>query len=1323
MKKFNPPYYAFISYCGSDERWAKWLHKKLEYYHVPTDLCKEHSDLPEKIRPVFWYKQDLSGTKLRKSLHSELNESRFLIVICSPESAKSYWVNDEVQTFIDQGKGDKIIPFIVSGIPHSTNSIEECFPKALQSLSKEEEIRGIDVHRKEGEMHALVDVIATMFELRFDELWNRYERHRRKVHNITIVCLAFLALIVLGIYDYTRTKVEYYADWVDCNGVAQGVIPLTGNLVDHRYYSYKFEYSRVPFREKDFYSWRLKRVSIVNSKGVISNYIPDNHTFFYPVQDYKYTDGYVTEIINRDTYNRVVMRYTIKDDHDHKIACLVDMEGKEKRQGSAYLSGSTTAFLSDVYSNSSKIKRFHYSRNKKGYITKVTYHANDADELDESAIGDNNNIYGKLFDLDEYGRVTKVTYINNEGNPMADKLGVESIRFINASFEENDTVEYLGSDGRLAYNEHKYARLVSKLDKYGNPLEQYYEGADDKPCYNYQNIYRQVVTYDDKGCIVEIKFYDFDGKPSYCSDNYSIQRGKYDSKGRYIEVSYYDVNNKPCYTKKNYSISRAKYNFDDCIVEQSFYDTKGIPCVEKDYGVHSIRTQYDEYNYIIGLSVFGTNNEPSMSHGLHLQKYEYDDYHRIVSCKSYDTKGNRCTNAQEYCCEGRYSYDTRGNLIKLECIDTEGKPCICKDGYATTIYRYDNYGNCVEICYRGIDGKPIYNNMCVSIQYDYYPNGLLKEDRYYDENGKLCLNNNWYAIGRHEYDINGNQTKVSFFGVDTIPCYFKDGLYFSLRSEYDESGNVVKETYYDTKGNMTLMNKGLYAVAKYKYDKFRRIVEYSYFDEKGQPCYYDKEYHILRVKYDTKGNVTQHSIYGEDENPTLSREKWGIIQYSYDLKNNRIRVDFKGTKGNNINLQNRAYSTEIRTYDNMNNMIRKEYLDMHGKPCMINERYSGYSMFFSSSILKYDEMGNCIEFAYYDTSGKATKAMIYAFKYVQYDNMGRIIEEKYKRFDGKLAQGGNHHMSILRYKYNNNNYVSEVLFFDADSILQAHLYQTLEKGYITRKEFRDKENRLRSMYIPGFTDLRYAIMTDSINEYGLNIKRSYYGENGKLGNTEEGVAILVNSYDHLGRIIAQEVFDENGKSVCGRMMKFHKRTYSYDEKGLVAENSFFDEKGLYVNTPLLNGYCREVLNYDERGVLNRNTSKRYYSIEGKAVDETELNNQIGRNTERTVAGSLILANVEEPGFFMDNGYEGLYCILEWNEWTMYDSIIKFSEVSSASIPNKKHLLIVPVTDKGLGKVIDVTFPAGRLGVKVMDSENSAMFNDLIDIYEDYKKSK
>ena len=107
-------YYAFISYSSQDEKWAKWLHTSLEHYNLPTALCKQNPAIPKRVRPVFWYKHDLSGTTLSESLVRELNNSLYLIVICSPSSARSPWVNDEVKAFIAQGKSDKIIPFIVS---------------------------------------------------------------------------------------------------------------------------------------------------------------------------------------------------------------------------------------------------------------------------------------------------------------------------------------------------------------------------------------------------------------------------------------------------------------------------------------------------------------------------------------------------------------------------------------------------------------------------------------------------------------------------------------------------------------------------------------------------------------------------------------------------------------------------------------------------------------------------------------------------------------------------------------------------------------------------------------------------------------------------------------------------------------------------------------------------------------------------------------------------------------------------------------------------------------------------------------------------------
>ena len=89
-------YYAFISYSHKDQKIARKLQKRIEKYHLPSALLKTHPDLPKKLSPVFIDELDLVGRgTLKESLQEKLITSNYLIVICSPNSAKSEYVNDE----------------------------------------------------------------------------------------------------------------------------------------------------------------------------------------------------------------------------------------------------------------------------------------------------------------------------------------------------------------------------------------------------------------------------------------------------------------------------------------------------------------------------------------------------------------------------------------------------------------------------------------------------------------------------------------------------------------------------------------------------------------------------------------------------------------------------------------------------------------------------------------------------------------------------------------------------------------------------------------------------------------------------------------------------------------------------------------------------------------------------------------------------------------------------------------------------------------------------------------------------------------------------
>lgn len=190
-------YFAFISYKREDEKWAKWLQKKLESYSLPTAIRKDRPELPNKIRPVFRDQSELSGGNLKAEIEKGLNGSKYLIVICSPRSAKSPWVSKEVQHFIDHGREEYIIPFIVGGTPNASKPEDECFPEGLRQLTVEKEVLGININEM-GRDAAAIKVISRMFVLRFDSLWQRYKRTRRR-KTFSLIFIAATLLISAAI--------------------------------------------------------------------------------------------------------------------------------------------------------------------------------------------------------------------------------------------------------------------------------------------------------------------------------------------------------------------------------------------------------------------------------------------------------------------------------------------------------------------------------------------------------------------------------------------------------------------------------------------------------------------------------------------------------------------------------------------------------------------------------------------------------------------------------------------------------------------------------------------------------------------------------------------------------------------------------------------------------------------------------------------------------------------------------------------------------------------------------------------------------------------
>lgn len=212
-------YAAFISYrhISPDREWAEWLQAALETYRLPGGLARE-GGLPRRIARVFRDEEELAASPdLSDSIKAALARSRFLIVVCSPQTLDSQWVAEEIRTFRDLGRGDCILVLLVAGEPG------ELFPR-LFAQGPEPLAADVRVARPPRRRlpfvpialrRARIKLLAPILGRGFDELWQRdWERQRRKLvlggaaAGVLVTVLSGLALFAL---DSSRERARQEA--------------------------------------------------------------------------------------------------------------------------------------------------------------------------------------------------------------------------------------------------------------------------------------------------------------------------------------------------------------------------------------------------------------------------------------------------------------------------------------------------------------------------------------------------------------------------------------------------------------------------------------------------------------------------------------------------------------------------------------------------------------------------------------------------------------------------------------------------------------------------------------------------------------------------------------------------------------------------------------------------------------------------------------------------------------------------------------------------------------------------------------------------------
>ncbi len=187
---------AFISYSQRDKSFAKRLQRWLENYQVPVGALGDiqPGPVPKKLGRFFRDEEEMAATSdIAGMVRGAIEDSQSLIVVCSPNSAKSSWVNAEIEHFRRTGRGRQVFAVILNGEPNSGNPDTECFPPGLRQardnsdqLAMPIEPLAMDI-RKDSRARLLTRIAAGLLGIDFDKLWRRDRRRAtfRMVRQLT----------------------------------------------------------------------------------------------------------------------------------------------------------------------------------------------------------------------------------------------------------------------------------------------------------------------------------------------------------------------------------------------------------------------------------------------------------------------------------------------------------------------------------------------------------------------------------------------------------------------------------------------------------------------------------------------------------------------------------------------------------------------------------------------------------------------------------------------------------------------------------------------------------------------------------------------------------------------------------------------------------------------------------------------------------------------------------------------------------------------------------------------------------------------------------
>ena len=547
------------------------------------------------------------------------------------------------------------------------------------------------------------------------------------------------------------------------------------------------------------------------------------------------------------------------------------------------------------------------------------------------------------YEYDDNGYITKKTFCDPSGNITDSKEGNAIMECLNDSKGNPLETWCKNSKGELCEISDGYAGLKQEYDSIGNLVKNVYYGTDKKPTlgadgtagytlrFNDQNLLVMYTSlgkdlkpaadknnvicckreYDKRGNIIKILYLEADGK-SLRQDNEGIAgwNNIYDEKGNQLERKFFDKNENPV-VSNSLHYAWVKYTYDDnCNLNSIRYynangnltlvdgvagkdfvnDKRGNTLEDKPIGTNGdlaaskliSKYKYDQYDNQIEMSLYNKSGAALNMYGVHRYEYVYNSRNQLIEQRHYGKDGSLVINEQMNCAIEKHEYDNKGDLVKTAYFDSNNKPCCCKEGWSSSKYERDNFGNTTRQCFFGIDGKPTDPSVMPPVgiaKYDKWGNMIYLAAQDSKGNPIETKDNGW-AISRMKYDKRNNCIETAYFDTKDNATLCKDKYHKSVRL-YDNLDRKTEESYFGTKSEAVLVNG--YHKEVLTYDKqTNNLLTQILYDNKGKATNCDAGWHKCTFTYDTDGTAKTRKYYSANgalvSNQVWNGQDWEIIR-------------------------------------------------------------------------------------------------------------------------------------------------------------------------------------------------------------------------------------------------------------------------------------------------------------------------------------------------------------------------------------------------------------------------------------------------------------